>query len=119
MTFNNERAIYLQLADRLCDEILAGVLAEEGRVPSVREYAALLQVNVNTAMKAYESLAREEIIFNRRGMGYFVSPGAKALIHQKRRRIFLEERVPEFVAEMRLLDISIADVREAIERSQA
>lgn len=116
MTFNKEQAIYLQIADRLCDEILAGVLPEEGRVPSVREYAALLQVNVNTAMKSYEYLAREEIIFNRRGMGYFVSPGAKTLIHEKRRRIFLQERVPEFVSEMRLLGVSIAEVREALEQ---
>ena len=53
MTFNNEKAIFLQMADRLCDEILAGNYQDDARIPSVREYAVLLQVNTNTAVKAY------------------------------------------------------------------
>ena len=51
-TFNPDKAIYLQMADRLCDEILAGTYRADDRVPSVREYAVLLQVNTNTAVKA-------------------------------------------------------------------
>ena len=50
-TFNPDKAIYLQMADRLCDEILAGTYRADDRVPSVREYAVLLQVNTNTAVK--------------------------------------------------------------------
>ena len=57
-TFNPDKAIYLQMADRLCDEILAGTYRADDRVPSVREYAVLLQVNTNTAVKAYDELAR-------------------------------------------------------------
>ena len=49
-TFNPDKAIYLQMADRLCDEILAGTYRADDRVPSVREYAVLLQVNTNTAV---------------------------------------------------------------------
>lgn len=115
MLFNNERAIYLQLADRLCDEILAEQLTEECRVPSVRDYAALLKVNVNTVMKTYEHLARNEIIYNRRGMGYYVAMGAKDRIYAERRHVFLTERVPQFVAEMQLLDLTLNDVRAALE----
>lgn len=115
MQFNNERAIYLQLADRLCDEILAGQLTEECRVPSVREYAALLKVNVNTVMKTYEHLARHEIIYNQRGMGYFVAVGAKERIYAERRQAFLTERVPAFVAEMQLLGLTLNEVRQALE----
>ena len=71
MPFNNEKAIFLQIADRLSDEILAGVYQAFDRVPSVREYAAKLGVNANTAVKAYDQLAQEGIIFNKRGLGYF------------------------------------------------
>ena len=52
MDFNNEKAIYLQMADRLCDEILSGVYKADDRIPSVREYAVMLSVNTNTAVKA-------------------------------------------------------------------
>ena len=66
MAFNNDKAIYLQIADRLSDEILAGVYKAFDRIPSVREYAATLGVNANTAVKAYDQLAQEGIIFNKR-----------------------------------------------------
>ena len=66
MTFTNDKAIYIQMADRLCDEILSGTYKDDDRIPSVREYAVLLEVNTNTAVKAYEQLAREEIIYNRK-----------------------------------------------------
>lgn len=54
MIFTNDKAIYIQMADRLCDEILSGVYKDDDRIPSVREYAVLLEVNTNTAVKAYE-----------------------------------------------------------------
>ena len=52
MIFSNDKAIYIQMADRLCDEILAGTYKDDDRIPSVREYAVKLQVNTNTAVKA-------------------------------------------------------------------
>ena len=54
MTFSNDKPIYIQMADRLCDEILSGKYQDDDRIPSVREYAVLLEVNTNTAVKAYE-----------------------------------------------------------------
>ena len=54
MNFSNDKAIYIQMADRLCDEIIAGTYKDDDRIPSVREYAVMLQVNTNTAVKAYE-----------------------------------------------------------------
>ena len=73
MTFSNDKPIYIQMADRLCDEILSGVYQDDDRIPSVREYAVLLEVNTNTAVKAYDELARANIIYNKRGLGYFVT----------------------------------------------
>ena len=113
MTFTNDKPIYLQISDRLCDEILAGTYQDDARIPSVREYAVLLQVNTNTAMKAYEELARDEIIYNRRGLGYFVTPGAKQTIMERRRQEFMEQQLPELFRNMKLLGIDIKDVEKA------
>lgn len=111
-TFNADRAIYLQMADRLCEAILAGRYAEEDRIPSVRELAVMLEVNTNTAVKAYEYLSREGVIYNKRGLGYFVSPGARDQIRTARRHTFTSETLPEVFRQMELLGISIEEVME-------
>jgi DNA-binding transcriptional regulator YhcF (GntR family) len=116
MTFTNDKAIYIQIADRLCDEILAGKYKDDDRIPSVREYAVLLEVNTNTAVKAYEQLAREEIIYNKRGLGYFVTKGARKQILKVRKQEFMKERLPELFRQMNLLDITIEDVAEAYKK---
>ncbi|MBM6662517.1 GntR family transcriptional regulator [Marseilla massiliensis] len=87
-TFNPDKPIYLQMAERLCDEILAGTYSDDDRVPSVREYAVMLEVNTNTAVKAYDALARDNVIYNRRGLGYFVFSIFASIRHkQKQQRI--------------------------------
>ena len=113
MTFTNDKAIYIQMADRLCDEILAGKYKDDDRIPSVREYAVMLEVNANTAVKAYDELSRANIIYNKRGLGYFVTPGAKKQILKERKQEFMKERLPELFRQMQLLDITIEDVAEA------
>lgn len=77
MKFKESKSIYLQIADRICDEILQGQYTEEERIPSVREYAATVEVNANTVVRTYDYLQGQEIIHNKRGIGYFVSAGAK------------------------------------------
>lgn len=109
--FNSDRAIYLQMADRLCDDILIGTYAEGDRVPSVRDYSVALGVNTNTAVKTYDYLGREGVIFNKRGMGYFVSPGAKDKILQERRAVFVKDTMPTLFKDMELLGISIDELR--------
>ena len=89
MNFSNDKAIYVQIAERLSDEILAGKYKEDERIPSVREYAVLLEVNANTAVKAYDLLATDEIIYNKRGLGYFVSAGAKKQIKKTRKKEYV------------------------------
>ena len=118
MIFSNDKPIYIQMADRLCDEILSGVYQDDDRIPSVREYAVRLEVNTNTAVKAYEQLAREEILYNKRGLGYFVTKGAKKQIMKARKQEFMKERLPELFRQMNLLDISIGDVEEAYRNLQ-
>lgn len=113
MTFSNEKPIFQQIADRLAGEILAYEYRDDDRIPSVREYAVLLEVNINTAVKAYELLARDGIIYNKRGIGYFVTSGAREMILKQRRQDFMENRLPEMIRQMRLLDIGLGDVVNA------
>ena len=119
MTFSNDKAIYIQIADRLCDEILAGKYQDDDRIPSVREYSVLLEVNTNTAVKAYDELARVNIIYNKRGLGYFVTKGAKKQILKERKRSFMKEHLPELFRQMRLMDISIEEVVEEWQSQQS
>ena len=115
MIFTNDKPIYIQMADRLCDEILADKYKDDDRIPSVREYSVLLEVNTNTAVKAYDELARANIIYNKRGLGYFVTPGAKKQILKERKKDFMKERLPELFRQMQLLGITLEDVKVAFE----
>ena len=118
MTFHPDKAIYLQMADRLMDEILAGTYKADDRIPSVREYAVMLEVNTNTAVKTYDELARANIIYNKRGVGYFVAPGAREQILTERRRAFLGEQLPELFRQMQLMGVCIDDVVQAWQSRQ-
>jgi DNA-binding transcriptional regulator YhcF (GntR family) len=118
MIFTNDKAIYIQMADRLCDEILAEKYKDDDRIPSVREYAVMLEVNANTVVKAYDELSRANIIYNKRGLGYFVTPGAKKQILKERKQEFMKERLPELFRQMLLLDITMDDVAEAYKSVQ-
>lgn len=88
MNFKESKAIYLQIADRICDEVLLGQYQEEERIPSVREYAAVVEVNANTVMRSYDYLQTQGVIYNKRGIGYFVSVGARKLILSLRKEYF-------------------------------
>jgi Predicted transcriptional regulators len=112
MDFKDSKAIYLQIADRICDEILIGQYKEEERIPSVREYAGTVEVNANTTMRSYEYLQSQNIIFNKRGIGYFVSSGAKELILSLRKETFLKEEVGYFFKQLHTLNISIKDIEK-------
>ena len=91
MNFKESKAIYLQIADRICDEVLLGQYQEEERIPSVREYAAVVEVNANTVMRSYDYLQTQGVIYNKRGIGYFVSVGARKLILSLRKDYFFKQ----------------------------
>ncbi len=119
MNFKDNKAIYLQIADLLCDEILGGEYAEEERTPSVREYAAKVEVNANTCARAYDWLQGHEIIYTKRGLGYFVCLGAKEAIHEMRKKEFFSETLPEMFHKMDLLNISINDLINEFNRTKS
>ena len=116
--FKSSHPIYMQMAERLADDILQGVYPTDSKVPGVREYAALLGVNVNTAVKAYETLALQGVIYNRRGLGYFVSPDACDIIKQQRRQEFMHEFLPDLFKRMKQLGVSLEMLEEAYQKEK-
>jgi DNA-binding transcriptional regulator YhcF (GntR family) len=115
MEFQDNKAIFRQIADRLCEGIMAGDYPDDARIPSVRECAAALEVNVNTALRAYDLLQQSELIYNRRGMGYYVSPGAAERILQMRRSEFFQREIPILRQNMQRLGISARELLEQLQ----
>ncbi len=105
MEFDNNKAIYLQIYDAICEQILSGKLDPDGRIPSVREYGAEIGVNPNTIMRTYEKLTADGIIYNKRGIGYFICPDARATVLEAQRKDFLENELPAILRKMKLLGI--------------
>ena len=126
--FRDDRAIYLQMADRICDDILYGKYTAGERVPSVRELSVMLGVNANTVVRTYDALTSDGIIQTRRGpydaltsdgiiqtrrgLGYFVTDDARDRILSVRKRRFLEETLPEVARQARLLGIPADEILE-------
>lgn len=110
MNFRETKAIYLQIADRICDEILLGQYVEEARVPSVREYASTVEVNANTVMRSYDYLQSHGIIYNKRGIGYFVSPLAINHILTLRKEFFMMEEVDYFFKQLSSLGVTAEEL---------
>lgn len=109
MEFNQNKPIYLQIADGISEKILSGDLKEGDRILSVRELGGELGVNPNTAMRSYEKLTMDGIIYNQRGIGYFVAEGAKGIALEKMRTDFLENELPQILRKMRLLELKAED----------
>ncbi len=95
MNFKDNKAIYLQIADRIGDQILSGALTPEGKVPSVRELAAEIEVNAYT----------------KRGLGYFVSPDAQEKIVATRRDQLMQGEMDYFLGQLKAVGISPAELQ--------
>ena len=110
MKFKESKSIYLQIADRICDEILQGQYKVGERIPSVREYAAMVEVNANTVVRSFDYLQGLDIIYNKRGLGYFVASDGRERILGLRKDVFLKEELPEFFHQLRMLDIPMKEI---------
>ncbi len=96
MNFNDNKPIYLQIADSLMDSIVRGDLPDQSRLPSVRDYAIEAGVNPNTVMRTFVWLQQQELIYMKRGIGYFVAPNACARILQMRKEYFFDHEANYF-----------------------
>ena len=111
MEFNQSQAIYLQIGDYVCEQILIGRWNEGDRILSVRELGVDLQVNPNTVMRTFDFLQNNEIIFNKRGVGYFVADQAKEKIIEYRRNQFMDHELPVFFKNITLLGMSFDELK--------
>lgn len=116
MEFIDSQPIYLQIANYVCEQILLRRWKEEERLPSVRELSALLEVNPNTVMRAYDFLQGNEIIYNKRGIGYFVTENAIEKIIDYKRKQFIGKELPAFFKNLQLLDISLEEIKKLYEK---
>jgi len=111
MEFKETQAIYLQIGDYICEQILLGRWNEGDRILSVRELGVALQVNPNTVMRTFDFLQSIEIIFNKRGVGYFVSEDAKTKIVTFRRKQFIEQDLPVFFKNLNILGMTFEEIK--------
>ena len=110
MEFNAHKPIYLQICDQLYGQILSGELKAEDRLLSVRDLGIELGVNPNTIMRSYETMTASGIIYNKRGIGYFVAENAKDLVLNEMKNEFINNELPQVVKKMKLLGIGIDEI---------
>ena len=112
MEFNDNKSIYLQIADLFCENILQKKWSEGERIPSVRETAVNIEVNPNTVMRTFNFLQDMEIIFNKRGIGYFVADDAYSKTVALKKEEFIKEDLPALFKTMELLKINFDDLKD-------
>lgn len=103
---DDSRPIFVQIAERIEDDIIAGGLPEESQVPSTNQFAAFYGINPATAAKGVNLLVDQEILYKKRGIGMFVSSGAKAKLMEKRKELFFEQYVVTMIREAKKLGIT-------------
>lgn len=112
MEFRETQAIYLQIADYICEAILKEKWQGGARIPSVRELAVSMEVNPNTAMRTFNYLQEKGIIYNKRGIGYFITEDGKEKTMDLKKQEFIEEEIPRFIRTMKLLGIDIPQLEK-------
>jgi len=108
--WDNSLPIYRQLRDRVVAMILEGALKEGDPLPSVRNVAAEFRLNPLTVLKGYQQLVDENLVEKRRGLGMFVSIGARSALMKDERQRFLEEEWPKVCATIQRLGLSVAEL---------
>ena len=110
MEFSDTKPIFRQIIEYCYLRILSGEREVGGRIPSTKELAVTLAVNNRTVLKAYDEMHDLGVIYQKRGLGYFISAEAHSLILTGRRREFMDVTLPEFIAQMRVLGLTSADI---------
>ena len=110
MQFKDKKAIYIQIADKITDNILSKRWKEEERIPSVREMAVNMEVNPNTIARTYAYLQDMQVITNKRGIGYFVSSNSTELARNSKRQDFIKNELPLFFKSLDILDMDLKTI---------
>ena len=117
--FEDERPIFVQIAEQIQDGILSGAFPEESQIPSTTEISVNYRINPATALKGINLLVDSGIVYKKRGVGMFVSEGAAEVIREKRKEEFFDRYIIRLAEEARKLSLTKKDVEDMIERGFA
>ena len=110
-----EKSIYLQIAEMIETDMLRDILLEEERVPSTNELAKLYAINPATAAKGVNILVDEGVLYKKRGIGMFVSAGAKEAILSRRKNEFYDNYVKKLLEEAASIGLGKEEVIQLIQ----
>lgn len=114
----SNKSIYIQIAEMIENEIILGNLKEDEQAPSTNQFAKIYNINPATAGKGLNLLVEEEILYKKRGIGMFVSVGAREKIIKKRQSAFYKEILPQIIEEANRLEISLDEIIDHIKELQ-
>ncbi|HEY0963730.1 MAG TPA: GntR family transcriptional regulator [Pseudomonadales bacterium] len=112
MDFKPNYPIYLQVADFICEKVLTGAWNDGDKLPAVKDLAVMTSVNPNTVIKALTHLVDNEILTTQRGIGYFLTNGARSKTLALKRNQFIDQELPQVFASMKLLGLSIEELHD-------
>lgn len=118
MQFKSEKAIYIQIADFVMEKILKDEWSADQKISSVRDLGGELEVNPNTVMRAYDILQQQDIIYNKRGLGFFVAEDAKEVVTSLKKQQFIEIELPQFFNSIKLLGISMEEINSHYQKQK-
>ncbi|MEK3963826.1 MULTISPECIES: GntR family transcriptional regulator [Paenibacillus] len=113
---DDTRPIFMQIAERIENDIIEETLLEESQVPSTNQFAVFYQINPATAAKGVNLLVDQGILYKKRGIGMFVASGARAVLMEKRKEQFYEQYVVTMVREAEKLGITLDQLTIMIQR---
>ena len=119
IVWNDSTPIYRQLRDRVVAMILDGVLKQGDPLPSVRQVAGDFQINPITVSKAYQELVDESLVEKRRGLGMYVTDGARDALLKSERERFLSDEWPQLHARLMRMGISLKQLLEAAKQEES
>lgn len=113
---NEERPIFLQIAEMLKDDIVSGAYPEDSQVPSITEFSVAFNINPATALKGVNILVEEGLLYKKRGLGMFVASGARQQLIGRRQEGFYRDYIQPMIREARRLEIGSGELMEMTER---
>jgi GntR family transcriptional regulator len=112
MQFRDNQAIYIQIAEYLCEQMLLKKWKQDERIISIRELSEQIEISPNTVQRAFDFLQQKEIITNKRGIGYFMDEDTHDRIMAFRQEQFMQNELPVFLRSLYLLKIDMKKLKE-------
>lgn len=117
--FDDASPIYRQIAEQIKADILSGTLLEEEQVMSTNQYATFYRINPATAARAFQQLAKEGVLYKKRGIGMFVKSGSRAALRRERQRAFAADWLMPLIREATYLGMELPELLSRLEQAHA